>query len=592
MTTEIIFIFFLIICVFAAFIWEKFPPNVVALGASAILLATGILETSEFLGAFSNSAVITIAMMFIVSAALERTGVLQIVSRFLKKAAKGSYLRLMLTMMFCVALASAFMNNTPIVILMTPIVISLASGINVAPSRLLIPLSFSAIFGGTLTLIGTSTNILIGSVAMENGEPAIGMFEMTLPGLIFGAIGTVYMIFAGRFLLADRYSVSSLISEQPRKQFISEVLVRHDSQYIGKSIAEIKEAAQKEDITILDIRRGDETLRRRKDNFLVEAGDRVTIEANAGSLVGLKENGVLSINNADVGYEAIRSAKNVVVEASIGPKSALIGGKISKLGLARKYGVYVIAVHRDDKNISHDFENINLRFADVLLLEGTAESIKRLLDEGDVINLSEAEEKPIRRQKAPIAMAVLLMVMLLAAIGIMPIAGLAVIGAVIVMAAGCVDAEEAYDAIDWPILFLIVGMLGLSMGMEKTGAAEVIVKAFVSLLQGVGPLAILFAIYILTSALTEMVSNNAVAVLIGPIVIGLAHELGFDARPFIMAVLFAASASFATPIGYQTNTFVYGAGGYHFKDFIKVGLPLNIIFATLAVAIIPLFFPF
>lgn len=592
MTIEIIFVFFLVIFVFAAFIWEKFPPNVVALGSSAVLLATGILETHEFLSVFSNSAPVTIAMMFIISASLERTGVLHIVGRFLKKAAQGSYLRLMLSMMLCVALASAFMNNTPIVILMTPIVISLASSLKMAPSRLLIPLSFSAIMGGSLTLIGTSTNILMGAVAKQSGEPVISMFEMTLPGLVFAAIGMIYMIFAGRFLLVDRYSVSSVISEQPRKQFISEVLVGHSSQYIGKSIAQIKELAEKEDITILDIRRGDRSLRKGKDDFLIEAGDRVTIEANAGSLVGLKEDGVLSIENSDVGYEAIRSAKNVVVEASIGTKSALIGRKIANLGLARKYGVYVIAVHRNDKNIRRDFENINLKFADILLLEGSAESIKRLLDEGDVINLSEAEEKPIRKRKAPIALAVMFSVMILAALGVMPIAGLAIIGAVVVMATGCVDADEAYNAIDWSILFLIIGMLGLSIGMEKTGAAEVVVKNVVMLLQNVGPIAILLGIYILTSTLTEMVSNNAVAVLIGPIVIALAHELGFDARPFIMAVLFAASSSFATPIGYQTNTFIYGAGGYKFKDFLKVGLPLNIIFAFSAVIIIPLFFPF
>ncbi len=592
MTIEVIFIFFIIVAVFIAFILEKFPPNVVALAASAVLLATGILETSEILSVFSNSAPITIAMMFIISASLERTGILQIISRFLKKTAKDSSLKFMLVMMFCAGIASAFMNNTPIVILMTPVVISLAASLNIAPSRLLIPLSFSAIFGGTLTLVGTSTNILINSVAKQNGEAAIGMFEMTLPGLIFAAIGMIYMVFAGRFLLVDRYSLSSLVAEQPRRQFLTEVLISHDSKYIGKKISELKDVALKEEVAILDIVRGDKSLRRMQEDILMEVGDRLVIEANAGHLVGLKENGQLKIKDSATGYEAIRSDETVVVEASIGPKSALIGRKIINLGLARKYGVYVIAVHRNDTNMGHDFENLALRFADTLLLEGSAESIKRLLDEGNVINLSEAEERPIRRHKAPIAIAVIISVMSLAALNVMPIAGLAIIGAVIVMITGCVDADEAYDAIDWPILFLIFGMLGLSMGMEKTGAAQIIVEVVFALVQNIGPLAILLSIYILTSILTEMVSNNAVAVLIAPIVIGLAQELGLDARPFIMAVLFASSASFATPIGYQTNTFVYGAGGYKFKDFLKVGLPLNIIFALASLIIIPLFFPF
>ena len=235
---------------------------------------------------------------------------------------------------------------------------------------------------------------------------------------------------------------------------------------------------------------------------------------------------------------------------------------------------------------------MRLNFADTLLLEGPAEGLRRLVEDGGIVNLTAPSEQPLRRRKAPIAIAVILAVVILSAFEVLPIAGLSLIGAVLVMLTRCVDPAEAFDAIDWRILFLIFGMLGLSMGLEQSGAAAMIVTAVVAAVGDLGPLAILAVIYVLTSTLTEMVSNNAVAVLIGPIAIGLAQQLGYDPRPFIMAVMFAASASFATPIGYQTNTFVYSAGGYRFSDFLRVGLPLNVIFAVVAVLVIPLFFPF
>jgi di/tricarboxylate transporter len=235
---------------------------------------------------------------------------------------------------------------------------------------------------------------------------------------------------------------------------------------------------------------------------------------------------------------------------------------------------------------------VRLQFADTLLLEGPPEGIQRLMEDGGIVNLTTPSEQAMRRSKAPIAILTILGVMGLAAANVMPIAGLAVIGAVVVMMTRCVDPDEAFDAIDWRILFLIFGMLGVSLGMQETGTARLIVETVVGLLDGFGPLVILAAVYVLTSILTEMVTNNAVAILIGPIVIGVAVQLGYDPRPFIMAVMFAASSSFATPIGYQTNTFVYGAGGYKFRDFLVVGLPLNVIFAVVAVLVIPFFFPF
>ncbi|MBL3569946.1 dATP pyrophosphohydrolase [Rhodovulum sulfidophilum] len=591
MSLDQILVLALLVIVFLSFVKEIYPPEVTALAASAALLATGIIQTGDFLTVFGSSAPITIAMMFIISAALERTGVLAALGEFMTARAGGSYLRALLITMTVTVLASAFMNNTPVVILLAPVMISVASSVGVSPSRLLMPLSFAAIFGGTLTLVGTSTNILMSGVARDAGQPPISMFEMTLPGLVFVLVGMAYMTFAGRFLLPDRQSLAHLMGRETRRRFLARLLIPAGSRYVGKRLDELP--FNTAETRILDVIRGEVSMRRSLDGLVLEPGDRLVLKTGTGEILGLKENGQVAFRDlSDRGVEPVTADQTVTLEASIGPNSTLRGRSLAEVRLRRRYGVYVMAVHRADRNLSDRIDDIRLQFADTLLLEGPPEGLRRLVEDGGVINLSAPSERPMRRARAPIAIATMAAVVGLAAFEVMPIAGLAVIGAVVVMLTRCVDPEEAFSAIDWRILFLIFGMLGLSQGMEETGAAKLIVDWVVGLMGGFGPLAILAAVYVLTSALTEMISNNAVAVLVGPIVIGLATQLGVDPRPFIMAVMFAASASFATPIGYQTNTFVYGAGGYRFRDFLKVGLPLNILFAVVAVGVIPVFFPF
>jgi di/tricarboxylate transporter len=290
-------------------------------------------------------------------------------------------------------------------------------------------------------------------------------------------------------------------------------------------------------------------------------------------------------------FEPIGTRETVVAEGLVGPSSRMIGRRVAKLRLQRRYGVYLLAIHRAGQNLGTNLDNVTLVAGDTLLFEGSSEGVQRLSEDLGVINLSEPTERAYRRSKAPLVLAVVAAIMVLAAFEVMPIAALAVIGVAIVILTRCIDTDEAYQSLDGRILVLIFAMLAISQAMIDTGAVVLIVNAVVPALAGLPPLAMLAAVYILASLMTETITNNGVAVILTPIVIVLAASLGHDPRPFVVAVMFAASASFATPIGYQTNTMVYSAGGYRFTDFIKVGLPMNILCGLTAILLIPLFWP-
>ncbi|MFO1153987.1 MAG: SLC13 family permease [Rhodospirillales bacterium] len=595
-TLQIVIVLALTVIVFGGMIKELIAPDILALCGVAVLLALGILSSKEVLSVFSNSAPFTVACLFILSAALERTGVIDAMAQQIARVNWRSPLHALGAIMLAAIIMSAFVNNTPIVVILTPVVIALAHSLKQSPSKMLIPLSFATILGGTCTLIGTSTNILVDGVVQHLGLPAFGLFEITPFGILYSLIGFLYLFFFGYRLLPDRQTLSDTLIDTSQRKFLTEVLVPQDSPLIGKTLSEAG-LSRKRGHHVVDLIRGGGSFDPEHGEPRLTAGDRLVLRTSVAEFVGLRSGRDVQFDGnalADVDQhmvEPIGSRGVRMMEGIVGPRSSLVGQRVADLNLRRLYDTYIFAIHRQNENLHTNFENVRLQFGDTLLLEGPSESLKRLFDHQELINLTEITARPFRRDKAWIAVAATVAVVGLSAFEMLPITSTALIAAAIVVVFGCLDADEAYKAIHWPILMLIFGMLAIGIAMEKTGAAELVVAMLVRTVGSLGPLFVLSVVYLITSTLTEFISNNAAAILLTPIAIGLANQMGVDSRPFIVAVMFAASASFATPIGYQTNTFVYGAGGYKFLDFTKVGLPLNILLWIIASFLLPVFWP-
>ncbi len=578
-----------ILAVFVAFFAEWRPPEVVASAGAAAFLILGILTPDQAVGVFSNSAPITIGAMFIVSGALLRTGILEAASRRIVALAGNSPRAAVGAVLGGATVASGFMNNTPVVMVLVPVARRLARKLGAAPSRLLLPMSYAAIIGGTCTLIGTSTNLLVDGVAQDLGLAPFSMFEITGMGVLVALVAGAYLYIVGSRLVPARSSLSDVLEQEKKPRFIAEVVVPLDSPVIGKALEDVP-VFRNPDVTVVDLLRHGASRRYSMKSLTLEAGDRVLIETPAAELMGIRESGKLAVGGREE-FQPVSSRELVVVEALIGPGRGLLGRALRDLDLPSRFGVFPLALHRRGRNIGAEFEAEPLQVGDTILFEGSPEAVGRLATRFDLLSLAESSERPFRRRRAPVALATLAGIVVLAALDVLPIAALALIGAAAVMLTRCIDVDEAMASIDGRILVLIFAMLIIGAGMEQAGAVRLIVDGAAPLLRSAPPWLILACVYALTSILTETVTNNAVAVVVTPVAASLAADLGFDPRPFVVIVMFAASASFATPIGYQTNTIVYMAGGYKFSDFLRVGLPMNIIVGIATVALVPMFWP-
>jgi di/tricarboxylate transporter len=588
----------LLVATLVSFVLEKVSVDVTALALFGIIIAISGLELSEqwpsldrVLSVFANEAPLTIAAMFIISAALNRCRLIEQASETLSKFCKYGYTKFTLALLALVAFVSAFINNTPVVVVLLPVVISLSRTLGVSSSKLLIPVSYASIFGGCCTLVGTSTNILasgiMGDSTVYPEMPPMEMFELSTIALPLLGISLGFLVLFGRKLLPDREALSNIISDIDRKEFLTEAVVLEGSPLIGKKIQD-SEIDSLSGVRLLDVVRKGQAGPQSITELALQAGDRLVLSCRPQGIIETRElEGVGLLNESRLGIEQISSKTGVMVEGVVGPSSSLISKSLSDASFRTRFNITILALHRRGKNLSTQIDGIRLQPSDTLLLLGTEESIERLRKSEEVILLDQPP-LPVNnmKKKAPIVLSVLLGIIVIVTLGILPISVVAIVGVSILLATGCVKPSEAYQSVEWNILILIYGMLALGVTMQSTGVSGMIASLVGQLGMGfIHPswhaIAVLIVLYLITAILTEVLSNNATIVIMAPIALELANQMGMGvehARAYVLTTCIAASASFVTPIGYQTNTFVYTVGGYRFRDFMKIGIFFNLIY--------------
>lgn len=591
MTWEIAFVLGLLLLALLAFVWEKYPPDIVALGVFSILLLSGVLPRNQAMAVFANPAPITVAAMFVLSAALVKCGAIDYIFGWFEKCAVLPYPLVLFLIVAVVAFISAWINNTPVVVVFVPVVLSLARRMKLPASKFLIPLSYAAVLGGTCTLIGTSTNLVVNGMLVDRHEPGIRMFELAWLGVPATVIGALYLALFGKRLLPTREMLTSILSDEERREYLTEAFVPPGSPLVGKSLKAAGLVSAR-GFRVIEVVRDGVALTIDPVTTPLRDGDRLVLSCRPSGIARARAMPGFDFT-AEAGLEQIAAHEGVVFEGAVAPNSEVIGRTISELNFRQRYRVVVLAVHRGGQNVRNKVETLPLQMGDILLMMGTPQAVNGLR-QGDDLILFDRPPLPSfsLHGRIPLVLATIGGVVLAETLGLVPIEIGAIAGSVFVCLTGCLKSRDAYQSIEWDLLFVIFGMLALGAALQHTGAATWLAQNIVAGADHVAsgphkPLVMLACLYLVTMVLTEILSNNAVAALMVPIALGIAAEAGLDPRPFIIAITFAASAAFATPIGYQTNTYVYGIGGYRFMDFVRIGVPLNLICFAVAMYVIP-----
>ena len=592
MNIEIIIVLLILSLGFFLFIKEYFSIDVTALIILSSFFGMGYLTPSEAVSGFSNPAVITIGLLFILSSAIQKTGLLEYIVVTINRLVHSSKIIGLAAYYFTISIASSLINNTAIVAIFMPITIRLAHNYHVSPSKMLIPLSYAAILGGTLTLVGTSTNLLVNSIYMSyEGSHPLGMFEFLKYGAIILVIGTVYLLFVAPRLIPSRTTTSSLTKSYHLGGYLTEMKVKKGSVLVGKSCFD-RSINQNYDVTVLDIIRDKKHIVKDIRRTILKEGDILFVRGTLENFLRMKEvEGVALLTDEKLTQSELEQEDNELVECLLTDDSGLVGKSLMSTNFRQIYGAFILAIRREGDIFRKKIAHMKLRAFDTLLVYGPSKKIASLSDGGNFIVLGKVQARLIKEKFWWVSIYVVLISIIFAAVGYIPIMKGAFLSVVILLSLKIITAQESYQSIHWQVIFLIAALIPIGIVIQKTGTADWIgnnISNFIFLFSSeLQPYVLLATIYFITMILTEISSNVATAIIMVPIAIAVSNQLGLEPRPFVFTVAFAASSSFITPIGYQTNLMVYGPGGYKFSDYIRVGLPLSLILLVSAVLIIP-----
>lgn len=591
------------------YITRWIPSEATSLLVIGTLVLTGLLSTEQAFSGFSSTATVTVAAMFVLSAGLLRTGALKAVSAYLVQYAGRSVRRLIFLMSLFIPGASAFINNTPVVVMMVPILLSVSRRLDLRPSKLMLPLSYLSILGGTATLLGTSTNILVDDLYRNAGGPGFGLFEFMPLGLIFTAVGTLYLVIFSRDLLPNRAPLTSLVTNRRQSPYVTELAIQHGSQLPGTPITRIfpdfppladrnnKDTSRPErenSIELLVVYRNDFALtteQAAESEF--QEGDRIFVAGTPDQIEQFSEecNTTLATVLEDNRRVPMADIHQKVVEAVVLPDSPFVGRLVGEIGLNHHYQIKVMGLSSLGQQYSSGLRSMRLQSGNILLLQGQAHMLGKASEENKLLLVDGVDKTIVRSHKNRASLLVMACVIVAATFGLLPISILAILGAATLLITQCLKISEAVSALNVDTLLLLAATIPMGKAIETTGMAETIVNGLLLVSQAASPIVFLSVFYLLTNLLTQLISNNAVAVLFTPVALLLAAEIGIDPKPLLVAIAFGASASFLTPMGYQTNAIVLGPGAYNFGDYFRLGMPISIIMWLIATVCIPIFWP-